>query len=74
MFGHLSPRKIAPPPPPWLVRVRAWVSFVKKTKPRQNETKLLKSLAHEVVLRQEKYLYHVFILKCVSITNVNIEH
>ena len=35
---------------------------------------LLKSLAHETVLDMKGNLYDAFVLKCVSITNISIEH
>ena len=35
---------------------------------------LLKSLAQETVLDMQGNLYDAFVLKCVSITNVSIEH
>ena len=35
---------------------------------------LLKSIAPKIVLRVKTNLYHVFVLKCVSITNIGVEH
>ena len=35
---------------------------------------LLKSIAPKIVLRVKTNLYHVFVLKCVSIINIGVEH